>query len=226
MNQLSGAASGPRVLLLYGGWEGHQPEVFADLALKLLLAGCQVTRSQDLDMLRVQVLRDYDLLVPIWTFGELTDEQVTDLLDSVADGLGIVAWHGAVSSFLNSRSHKFMLGGQFVGHPGGDQVRYPVRFLGNDPLVQGLEDLTLVSEQYYLLVDPAVKVLATTVIDGAELDWVAGVEMPVAWKRRWGRGRVFYCAVGHTPDILALPPIQTLLQRAIRWAVRDAEQEF
>lgn len=226
MTRRSEAASGPRVLLLYGGWEGHQPEQFADFAETQLLAGCRVTRSQDLGLLRAEVLREFDLLVPIWTFGELTDDQVTDLLGAVTGGLGMVAWHGAASSFLNSRSHKFMLGGQFVGHPGGEHLRYSVRFLDNDPLVRGLEDLTIVSEQYYLLIDPAVKVLATTVIDGAEFGWVAGVEMPVAWKRPWGKGRVFYCAVGHTPDVLGQPTIRTLLQRAIRWAVRDSDQEY
>lgn len=226
MTRRSEALSGPRVLLLYGGWEGHQPERFADFAETRLLAGCRVTRSQDLGQLRDEVLRDFDLLVPIWTFGELADEQIEALLGAVAGGLGLVNWHGAVSSFLNSRSHKFLLGGQFVGHPGDDRVRYPVRFLGNDALVQGLEDLEVVSEQYYLLVDPAVKILATTSIDGADYDWVAGVEMPVAWKRRWGKGRVFYCALGHTLDTLEQPAIQTLLQRAIRWAVRSSDQEY
>lgn len=226
MTRRSEAAAGPRVLLLYGGWEGHQPAQFADFAETHLLQGCRVTRSQDLGLLRAKVLREFDLLVPIWTFGELTDQQIDDLLGAVADGLGMVAWHGAASSFLNSRSHKFMLGGQFVGHPGGEQLRYPVRFLGNDPLVQGLEDLAVVSEQYYLLIDPAVKVLATTSIDGAEFAWVAGVTMPIAWKRAWGKGRVFYCALGHTTDVLGHAPVTTLLQRAIRWAARDSDREY
>lgn len=212
----------PRVLLLYGGWEGHQPEVFADFAEKHLLRGHRVTRSQDLDMLRAEVLSEFDLLLPIWTFGELTDAQVTALMDAVANGLGMVNWHGMASAFLNSRSHKFVLGGQFVGHPGGDQVPYTIHFLDNDPLVHGLDDLAVTSEQYYLLVDPAVQVLATTTIDGADFAWVAGVEMPVVWKRQWGAGRVFYCAVGHTVDILEQPAIRTLLQRAIRWAVRTS----
>ena len=212
----------PRVLLLYGGWEGHQPEVFADFAEKHLLRGHRVTRSQDLDMLRAEVLSEFDLLLPIWTFGELTDAQVTALMDAVANGLGMVNWHGVASAFLNSRSHKFVLGGQFVGHPGGDQVPYTIHFLDNDPLVHGLDDLAVTSEQYYLLVDPAVQVLATTTIDGADFAWLAGVEMPVVWKRQWGAGRVFYCAVGHTVDILEQPAIRTLLQRAIRWAVRTS----
>ena len=210
----------PRVLLLYGGWEGHQPERFAQFALERLLADCDVTMSQDLAMLREDVLRSFDLPIPIWTFGELTDDQVDALLGAVAGGLGMVAWHGAVSSFLNSRSHKLLLGGQFVGHPGGDQIHYPVRFLRNDPLVAGLDDFDVVSEQYYLLVDPAVKILATTTVHGGELPWLAGVNMPVAWTRQWGEGRVFYCALGHTIDVLDTETMCTLFTRAIDWAKR------
>lgn len=215
-----------RVLLLYGGWEGHQPKRFADFAEKELLGDFDVVRSQDLGILRPDVLAGFDLLVPIWTFGKITDTQETALLNAVADGMGMVAWHGIASSFLDSRPHKFMLGGQFVGHPGGNDVTYSVRFLGNDPLVDGLEDITINSEQYYFLIDPAVKVLATTYIDGGDMDWVSGVQMPVAWKRQWDKGRVFYFALGHTLDVLEQPSIITLLSRALRWACRSPEKYY
>lgn len=209
------------VLLLYGGWEGHKPECFADFAENELLGDFDVVRSQHLGMLRPDVLADFDLLVPIWTFGEITDTQEAALLNTVANGMGMVTWHGSASSFLDSRPHKFMLGGQFVGHPGGNNVTYTVRFLDNDPLVEGLKDITITSEQYYLLIDPAVKVLATAHIDGDDMDWVSGVQMPVAWKRQWGKGRVFYCALGHTLNVLEQPSINTLLSRALRWACRN-----
>ena len=209
-----------RVLLLYGGWEGHCPERFADFSESRLLDDFEVVRSQDLNVLCSGELASFDLLVPIWTFGELNESQETALLSAVAEGLGVVAWHGNASAFLESRPHKFMLGGQFVGHPGGNEISYSVHFLGSDPLIDGLQDLTITSEQYYLVIDPAVKVLATTLIDGGELDWLKGVEMPVAWKRLWGKGRVFYCALGHTLNVLEHPTVTTLLRRAVHWAVR------
>lgn len=215
-----------RALLLYGGWEGHDPERVADFFEHHHLGEFAVTRSQDLDALATDVLAGFDLLVPIWTFGALTDSQETALLGAVADGLGMVAWHGNASAFLESRSHKFMLGGQFVGHPGGNSVRYPVHFRSMDPLVSGLPDFTVVSEQYYLLVDPAVSVLATTTVDGGELPWLAGIEMPLAWKRRWGRGRVFYCALGHTVGVLEHPQVATLLSRAVTWAARGSTDPY
>jgi|PlaIllAssembly_1097288.scaffolds.fasta_scaffold77496_2 hypothetical protein len=214
-----------RILLLHGGWEGHDPDRVADFAENALLGDFEVVHSQDVEVLQPAVLRGFDLLVPVWTFGELTEGQEEALLAAVADGLGMVAWHGNASAFLESRPHKFLLGGQFVGHPGGNEVSYRVRFLGNDPLVAGLEDFSVVSEQYYLLVDPAVKVLAITDVDGDQMYWLRGVQMPIAWKRDWGKGRVFYCALGHTVDVLGHPTVTTLLRRAIGWACRDTGVE-
>ena len=198
----------PRALLLHGGWEGHDPDRVADYAERHLLEGFEVVRSSDLAVLRADVLRDFDLLVPVWTFGQITEAQEADLLSSVAGGLGVLAWHGAASAFLASRPHKLLLGGQFVTHPGGTGVTYTVRFERDaDPIVAGLDDLTLTSEQYYMLIDPAVKVLATTTIQGDALTWLAGVTMPVAWSRSWGTGRVFYCSLGHSVEVLALPTV-------------------
>ncbi|HEX9659731.1 MAG TPA: ThuA domain-containing protein [Rhodothermales bacterium] len=213
-----------RALVLYGGWEGHYPVLMADFAARHLLEGFATVRSSDLDSVSPGTLSEFDLLVPIWTFGELTENQETALLDAVAGGLGMMALHGNASSFLDSRPHKFMLGGQFVGHPGGNHITYTVKFLGNDPLVNGLEDVVITSEQYYLLIDPAVKVLATTTVDGGEMEWLRGVRMPVAWKRTWGKGRVFYCALGHTVDVLENPSVSAMLKRAVRWAARDSSQ--
>jgi type 1 glutamine amidotransferase len=210
-----------RALVLFGGWEGHQPELFADFAGRRLLDGFEVIRSQDLEMLRGDTLRHFDLLLPIWTFGALAENQDVELLKAVEDGLGVVAWHGAASSFLHSRPHKFLLGGQFVAHPGGEGITHTIRFLGNDPLVNGLSDLTVTSEQYYMLIDPAVKVLATTRIDGGPMSWVAGVEMPAAWKRQWGAGRVFYCSPGHTVEVLEQPTMLSLLRRAVLWSAQS-----
>lgn len=215
-----------RVLVLYGGWEGHQPEEIADFAVDELCSAYEVVRSSDLDMLRSDILAEFDLLLPIWTFGELTNVQETDLLNAVADGLGVVAWHGNTSAFLNSRPHKFLLGGQFVAHPGGDNVTYAVRFLDNDPLVRGLADITVTSEQYYLLVDPAVKVLAVTTINGDTMPWLAGVEMPQVWKRAWGKGKVFYCALGHTQEVLEHPSMKTLLRRAMHESARKTHSDL
>jgi type 1 glutamine amidotransferase len=192
----------------------------ADFARHRVLTGFDVDHTHDLDVLDRAALADVDLLVPLWTFGELADPQEAALVGAVADGLGLVTWHGATSAFLASRPFKFLVGGQFVAHPGDSEVTYTVGFVGDDPLVDGLEPVTVTSEQYYLLVDPAVTVLATTRMVAPGMDWLEGVEMPVAWHRRWGSGRVFYCSLGHTLDALEQTSVTTLLRRATRWASR------
>ncbi len=210
----------PRVLLLVGGWEGHEPFEVARAARRRLLADCDVTQTSDLGCLEPAFLRRFDLFIPIWTFGELPDGAEEGLLDAVRDGLGIVAWHGFTSAFLRSRPLKHMIGGQFVAHPGGDSTTYTVDFSAGHPLTRGLAPLTVTSEQYYLLVDPAVQVVATTVMEGGPMPWLAGVRMPVAWTRSWGAGRVFFCSLGHTASMLDLPQFASLLSRAVTWAVR------
>jgi type 1 glutamine amidotransferase len=208
-----------RALVLYGGWEEHKPASLADFVAERVVTDFDVSLSQDLTMLDSEVLAGVDLLVPLWTFGEITHAQEEALLSAVQGGLGLLTLHGATSAFLASRGHKFLIGGQFVAHPGGPEVTYTVNFLANDSLVENLPDVTVTSEQYYLLVDPAVTVLATTAMatPGGDSPTVA---MPVAWKRGWGDGRVFYCSLGHTPEVLESPPILSLLGRAATWARR------
>lgn len=210
-----------RVLLLHGGPPTHDPDLCADFAEDQFLGDCEVTRCSSLDVLNDQDLRRYDLLVPIWMFDEISVDQERALLDAVRDGLGVLAWHGATSAFLNSRPHKHLLGGQFVAHPGGAQTTYRVRFEQSDPLSSGLAEIVVTSEQYYMLLDPAIRRLAFTSIQGDGMEWLAGIEMPVAWTRNWGKGRVFYCSLGHTLADLESLSIRTLFRRAAAWAARD-----
>lgn len=209
----------PRALVLAGGWEGHRPEAVARFAMEHLLQGFQVTRHTDLEVLSATKLKQFDLLLPIWTFGQLSEEQEQALCEAVEQGLGLVAWHGAASSFQTNRRYKHLLGGQFVAHPGGEHLRYPVRF-EDDPLCAGLQDFEVTSEQYYLMTDPAVTVLATTNVASDEMPWLHGVKVPAAWRRQWGAGRVFYYSLGHTVSVLQQPGVAQLLRRAIEWATR------
>lgn len=212
----------PRALVLAGGWEGHDPERTAEFAERHLLRGFEVVQSRRLDVLSEDVLSGFDLLVPIWTFGELNEGQERALLAAVEEGMGLLAWHGFASAFLGCRAHKFLLGGQFVAHPGGDAVAYSVRFDARHALTRGLADARFTSEQYYLLVDPGVTVLATTQMAGEAMPWTAGVRMPQAWVRDWGRGRVAYVAPGHTLEVLMQPSILELLRRCAWWARRGS----
>jgi type 1 glutamine amidotransferase len=215
------AAMSKRALIVAGGWDGHQPQAAARFAEQHLLADHEVVTRSDLDLLNVDDLSHFDLIIPIWTFGTLTDAQEAALCEAVESGLGMVAWHSAATSFQGNRRYKHLLGGQVLAHPGGDRLPYQVSF-SDDPLTVGLPQLEVTSEQYYLMTDPAVTVVATTITASDEMPWLKGVQMPVAWRRAWGLGRVFYCSLGHSLDVLQQPSVIELLRRAINWAQRSA----
>jgi hypothetical protein len=144
------------------------------------------------------------------------------VLRAVEGGVGIAGVHGGMcDSFRNETEWQFLTGGQWVAHPGNDGVRYQVRITEPDHVItRGIPDFEVVSEQYYLHVDPAVRVLATTrfpVADGPHAP-NGPVDMPVAWTKLYGRGRVFYCSLGHHADVIAEGPALELVMRGMVWA--------
>jgi uncharacterized protein len=113
-----------------------------------------------------------------------------------------------------------MVGGQWVAHP-GNIIQYTVNITdSSDPIVAGLPDFQMRSEQYYLHTDPSNEVLATTTFDGTHCAWIAGTTMPVVWKRRWGAGRVFYCSLGHVRADFDVPEAREIVRRGLIWAAR------
>jgi len=113
-----------------------------------------------------------------------------------------------------------MCGGQWVAHP-GNIIDFRVNVTRpDDPVMQGIADFDYRSEQYYMHVDPANEVLATTTFSGAHAPWIEGVVMPVVWKRRHGAGRVFYSALGHVAKEYDHPSMRSILARGMDWAAR------
>jgi type 1 glutamine amidotransferase len=205
-------------LIVWGGWEGHRPEAFAERCAGMLEHdGLTVRISDTLDALTE--LGDERLVVPIWTMGTIEPEPLAALLRAVEGGMGLAGFHGGMAdAFRDATDYQFMVGGQFVSHPDGIKD-YEVHVL-DDPLTQGLSDFRVHSEQYYMHVDPSNHVLATTTFDPETTPWVAGTVMPVAWTRRWGAGRVFYSSLGHAPAELDVPEARELLRRGMLWAAR------
>ncbi len=155
-----------KALIVQGGWDGHEPLQVSQVFEKLLLEnGFEVEVSNTLDVfLDGEKLKGLDLIVPVWTMGTITDQQLKPVIEAVASGVGIAGCHGGMcDSFRNSCDWQFMTGGQWVAHPGNDGVEYTVNIKNStSPIVKGLRDFTIKSEQYYLHVDPAIEILATT----------------------------------------------------------------
>jgi len=212
-----------KVLLVYGGWDGHQPKEFKDLILPWLKEqGFDVTVSNSLDIYADSAkMKEFDLIVQAWTMGQLTGEQEKGLTTAVQNGAGIAGYHGGLGdSFRSNTNYLFMVGGQFAAHPGG-QIDFTVNIKNHDdPITKGISDFTVHSEQYYMLVDPGVEVLATTTFSGEHASWTKGVVMPVVWKKSFGKGKVFYSSVGHSMKDFETPEVLEILERGILWAVK------
>jgi uncharacterized protein len=211
-----------RALIVWGGWEGHTPEACAHVVRDMLAShGFAVEVANSTSAFLDPALASLSLIVPVITMSEITKDEVTALTGAVRGGVGLAGFHGQMcDSFRKETEYQFMTGGQWVSHP-GNIIDYRVNVAKpDDPVMQGIGDFDYHSEQYYMHVDPANEVLATTTFSGAHCDFVRGVVMPVVWKKRYGTGRVFYSALGHTADEFAVPQMRTILERGMLWAAR------
>ncbi len=211
-------------LMVWGGWEGHEPKQCVDVfEPHLREQGYEVRVENTLDVyLEDDYMRSLSLIVPVWTGGEIGTEQSKGLLEAVRSGVGIAGWHGGMGdSFRNNTEYQFMVGGQWVAHPGGI-IDYTVNIVNHDdPITAGLADFDMHSEQYYMHVDPSNEVLATTTLSGEHCSWIAGCVMPVVWKRKYGEGRVFYSSAGHVAADFEVEEARTIVERGMLWASRS-----
>lgn len=214
-----------KALIFQGGWPGHEPELVSKrFAAMLERNGYSCEISDTLDVLAdLCKLKELDLILPCWTSGELPPAYSANVSAAVASGVGLAGCHGGMcAAFPNDVEWHFMTGGQWVAHPGNDGVTYTVNICkGSSPIVEGLEDFTVCSEQYYLHYDPAVEVLAATRFPMAPYYHSSNkpVDIPVVWTKFWGKGRVFYCSLGHHDDEFdKFPTAQVLMERGMLWA--------
>ena len=204
-----------KALIVYGGWDGHEPGPVSRILAKALRANkVEVKLSRTLNALnKLKPLLQYDLIVPIWTMGRIEGRQAGNLCQAVGQGVGLAGVHGGMGdAFREATDYQFMVGGQWVAHPGGI-LEYRVDIVDHaDPITADMGPFRMNSEQYYLHVDPSNHVLATTTFE------CNGCTMPVVWKRMWGKGRVFYSSLGHVAKDFDVPEALTLITRGMLWA--------
>ncbi|CEG22723.1 Trehalose utilization [Planococcus massiliensis] len=218
-----------KALIVQGGWDGHEPEQVAGIYKELLVSeGFEVEISDSLEAYAdPEKLKALHLIVPHWTMGEIDPQYVRNVSEAVISGVGLAGSHGGMcDSFRKNVDWQFMTGGNWVAHPGNDGIEYTVNIKqSSSPILEGLDDFKVISEQYYLHVDPAVEVLATTRFPVAHGPHVLNkaVDMPVVWTKRWGVGRVFYSSLGHVADIVAMPEVSFIMKRGFLWAAEGKE---
>ncbi len=214
---------GKKVLVVWGGWAGPEPKPCGDVFIPWLKEqGFDVDVSDSLDAYADAArMKGLALIVQAVTMGQVTPQQQKGLLDAVRGGVGLAGWHGGLAdSFRSEPEYEFMVGGSWAAHPGGI-TDYDVRVTRpDDPITRGLSTFRMHSEQYYMLVDPNVEVLATTTFSGQAEPTIKGAVMPVVWKKLYGKGRVFYTTLGHVAADFNVTQARTLVQRGLLWAAR------
>ncbi|MGB7294794.1 MAG: ThuA domain-containing protein [Candidatus Aminicenantales bacterium] len=224
----AGPAPKKKALFVWGGWEGHEPKQCVDIfAPWLEKQGFEVEISPSLDSyLDGEKLKSLDLIVHIFTMSEIKPEQEKGLEEAIKSGVGLAGWHGGLGDAHRSNvEYQFMVGGQWVSHPGG-VIPYRVNIIDHDdPITKGLSDFDMNSEQYYMHVDPINEVLATTTFSGEHAYWIEGVVMPVVWKKMYGKGRVFYTSLGHVAKDFDVPEARKIVKRGLLWAARVSGED-
>ena len=216
-----------QALIVWGGWDGHQPkEVAAIFEHVLREEKFDVTVADSLDAFRdLERFSDLSLIVPVWTMGKIEADQFKPIEKAVAEqGVGIAGCHGGMcDSFRAETGWQLMTGGQWVAHPGNDGTNYRVKIIkGSHPIVEGIADFEVSSEQYYMHTDPSNRTLATTEFPVADGPHVPNgrFDMPVIWTRYHGKGKVFYNSLGHQANVVESEPCLTLMRRGFLWAAK------
>jgi type 1 glutamine amidotransferase len=225
-----------QALVVRGGWEGHHPVEATDHFIPHLEANGFSVRVEDSP--KVYAESDYmagvDLIVQCMTMSTIEKDELAGLTRAVENGTGIAGWHGGIAdSYRNSSDYLQLIGGQFACHPPkaaeertGEQsdyfIPYRVEITAPDhPIMEGIADFDLVTEQYWVLSDEYNTVLATTTVGKHEWEpWHRPITSPAIWTRDWGKGRVFVCTPGHDMNVVRNQNVTTIIERGMLWASR------
>jgi len=215
--------SEPRKLLVFWRCEGffHKSIPVVNKALTLMgekTGAYEVVITDDYSVFTPEKLRQFDAVCLNNTTGlkfdpKETPERCKALMDFVKDGKGIVGVHAATDNFNQWPEGQEMMGGKFTGHPwtaGGtwafkiDEPEHPLMraFRGrgfkisdeiyrtDPPLYSRDKQLVLMSLD---MSDPT-----TRNVKGFK---PTDVDTGISWIKTWGKGRVFYCSLGHNDHI-------------------------
>ncbi|XBH21473.1 ThuA domain-containing protein [Jonesiaceae bacterium BS-20] len=225
-------------LVVRGGWDGHSPIAATDLFIPFLETNGFTVRVEDSTEVYADAdyLETVDLIAQCVTMSTIEREEFAGLAKAIERGTGLAGWHGGIAdSFRNNSDYLHLIGGQFACHPGklaeehvGDAsdnfTPYRVNMLPaatSHPITEDIADFDLVTEQYWVLADEYIDVLATTTLPARETDpWHREVTCPAIWTRRWGQGNIFVATPGHDVATLQNPNVKTIVERGLLWASR------
>jgi type 1 glutamine amidotransferase len=227
-----------RALIVRGGWDGHQPVEATNLFVPFLESNGFEVRVEESPAVYADAdyLPTVDLIVQSNTMNTIEVAEFEGLRAAIEAGTGLAGWHGGIAdSYRNNSDYLQMIGGQFAAHPGkhpservGEQsdnyLPHTIDMLpaaADHPITRGIGSFELTTEQYWVLHDDYLDVLATTTQAVREWDpWTRPITSPAIWTRQWGAGRIFVSTPGHRVEILENPNVRTIIERGLLWASR------
>jgi type 1 glutamine amidotransferase len=186
----------------------------------------EATTTQDCSVLSRDGLKPYDAVV-FYTTGELpiSDAQKAAFLDFIRSGKGFVGIHSATDTFYKWPEYGELIGGYFDQHPWHQEVAINVEDQRH-PATRHLGKSFKITDEIYQFKDfsrSRVHVLLSLDVNSVDLNKRAvhrtDKDFAVAWWRRYSKGRVFYTALGHRPEVWRDERFQRHLLGAIRWAI-------
>lgn len=235
----SNQAQRKQALIVRGGWDGHEPVKTTDSFLPFLQQQGYQVRVEDSTKIYAdaEYLSTVDLIVQVVTMSTIEPDELKGLINAIKNGTGMAGWHGGIAdSYRNSADYLQLIGGQFAHHQAKGRpeelkgeasdnfVRYSVNIVPDQaghPIVAGISDFELETEQYWVLSDQYNDVLATTTIPARDFDaWSRPVTCPAIWTRRWGKGKIFVCTPGHQLAVVDHPSVRAIIERGMLWVTR------
>jgi type 1 glutamine amidotransferase len=226
-------------LVVRGGWEGHAPVAATNLFIPYLQQhGFRVHIAETPEVYADgAMMATIDLVMQCFTQGKISPTALVGLHTAIRAGTGFAGWHGGIAdSYRQSSDYLHLIGGQFACHPAKHPsdwipgsatnafVPYTINLLpvaATHPITAGITDFDLVTEQYWVLWDQYIDVLATTTQKVRDWDpWQRPVTSPAIWTRQWGQGRIFVATPGHSIDVLENNNVRTIIERGLLWASR------
>lgn len=223
-------------LVVRGGWEGHHPVEATDLFIPFLERSGFRVRIEDSNEVYADpdAMEQVHLILQCVTMSDISREAFLGLRSAVERGAGLAGWHGGIAdSYRNNADYLQLVGGQFATHPSkhpdecsqseaDNFLPYTVELTAEGrahEITAGLEDFPLHTEQYWVLHDDLIDVLATTTHPVQPYHpWHRPITSPAVWTRLWGAGRIFVATPGHSLDVLRDPTVRTIIERGMLWA--------
>jgi type 1 glutamine amidotransferase len=168
-----------------------------------------------------------------------TPERCKALMDFVKGGKGIVGVHAATDNFYDWPKGKGwseaseMMGGKFTGHPWTAGGTWAFKIDDPDhPLMAAFEGKGFKLSDEIYRTDPPLysrdkqRVLMSLDMSDPTTAGARGVkpsdaDTGITWIKTWGKGRMFYCSLGHNDHIFWNPTILRHYLDGIQFALGD-----